>query len=90
MTTRLALILTGVWSLLVLLACGGGIWFVTTRVPRHQQEQRATALGGATGTVAVIGYGVIILPWAAAVGRRRRQAAEEARKAAKRTSKESR
>jgi hypothetical protein len=77
MTTKLALILTGVWTLLVVGACGVGISFVTTRVPRHQQDERARLLGTGTGTLAVIGYGAIWLPWAVVWGRRRRQQRED-------------
>jgi hypothetical protein len=81
MSTKLALILTGVWTLLVLAACGGGLWFVTTQVPRHQQEERARLFGSGTGTLAVIGYAAIIFPWAIAWGRQRReQRAEQARR----------
>lgn len=76
MSTKLALILTGAWTVLVMIACGGGIWFVTTQVPRHQQERRASALGSATATVAVVGYAAIMLPWAAAIGKKRRQQRE--------------
>ena len=77
MTTKLALILTGIWTLLVAGACGGGIWFVTNHVPRHQQDERAKMLGGATGGVALVGYAAIIFPWAIA-WRRKRVEAEQA------------
>jgi hypothetical protein len=83
MSTKLALILAGIWTLIVFAACGGGIWFVGTQVPRSQQEARGRMLGTGIGTVAGIGYFAIILPWAAAYRKRR-----EAQKAAAREQEE--
>ena len=79
MTTKLALILTGAWTLLMIAVCSGLIWFVTARVPRHEQERRAGMLGSGAATVAAIGYGAIWLPWAVVVGRKRRERAERER-----------
>ena len=67
---------------MVIAACAEALWFLTAKVPRHEQEARASRMGGGVATVAVIGYAAIILPWAAAVGRRRRQAARAARREA--------
>jgi hypothetical protein len=91
MSTRLALILTGVWTLLVVAGCGGALWFVTTKAPRHQQEERARRLGTGMAAVAGIGYGAIWLPWAVVWGRKRReQLAAQARREDRETGKRSR
>ncbi len=78
MSTRLALILTGIWTAIVIAACGGGIWFVITKVPQHQQEERSRLLSGGIGSVAAIGYVAILVPWAAAWARKRHQAKQKA------------
>ena len=77
MSTKLALILLGVWTLLVIAGCSGAIWFVTAKVPRHQQDERAKMLGGGMATVALIGYAAILLPWAVAWGKKRRRQRDE-------------
>lgn len=77
MTTKLALILTGIWTLLVIIGCSGAIWFVTT-LPRHQQEQRSAMLGGSMAIVALVGYAGIALPWAVAFRKRREEQAARA------------
>jgi hypothetical protein len=83
MTTRLAFILTGIWTLIMTIGCGGVLWHIVKNVPRGQQEARASSLGSGCGVLASIGYGAIWLPWAAVKGKKRRQEREEkARQAA--------
>ncbi len=72
MSTRRALILTGVWTLVVIIASIAAIWFVVAKVPRHQQEEQAEMLGAGVAAVAVVGYGAVWRPWAAARRRERR------------------
>jgi ABC-type enterobactin transport system permease subunit len=72
MSTRLALILTGVWTLAIIIASIAAISFVAAKVPRHQQEVRAQKLGTAVAVAASVGYGAIWLPWAWVRGRERR------------------
>lgn len=78
MTTRLAIILSLIWTLLIVAGCGGSFWFVMTQVPQSQQKQRAQAFGSGMATLASLGYAGIWLPWAAAAGRKRRQQRAEA------------
>ena len=73
MSTKLALILTGVWTLLVVAACSGALWFVTSKVPRSQQDERARLFGGSIGILAAIGYAGVWLPWAVAYRKRHQQ-----------------
>jgi hypothetical protein len=75
MSIRTALILTGVWTLLLLAGCAGVVAYIANG-PRHQQEARAGRAGGGFGTLAAIGYGAIWLPWAAAYGKQRRERLE--------------
>lgn len=79
MTRRLALILSGVWTAVVLVAAVAVVWYVVTHPVRGMtQDQRAAKVGGGMGVAAGIGYGIIWIPYAAQVGQRRR--AERARK----------
>jgi len=70
-SNKLALILLGVWTMIVILGCGGAFWYVGTQVPWHERDKRASAMGA--GTVTCIGYGAILLPWAIAWHRRREE-----------------
>jgi hypothetical protein len=79
MSTKLALILTGVWTVLVIAGSIAAISFVAAKVPRHQQEARAQKLGAGVAVVAAVGYGAVWLPWAAARGRDRRRRRESGR-----------
>jgi hypothetical protein len=72
MSTRRALILTGVWTLVVIIASIAAISFVVAKVPRHQQDERAQELGAGVAAIAVVGYGAVWRPWAAARRRERR------------------
>jgi hypothetical protein len=69
---------TAIWTLL---GCGGsgvGLWYVTThRVRGAGTEERAKRLGMGAGTLMAIGYAAIWLPYAAAVGKRRREQKRE-------------
>ena len=77
MTTKLALILTGIVTLLVFAGCAGAFWFVSTKVPRNQQNERARMFGSGVGLVGVIAYGAIWLPWAVAYRKRRERQMEK-------------
>jgi hypothetical protein len=79
MTTRLALILTGVWTLVVVAGCAAVLWYVMANAPRSTAEARLGQAGTGCGTVAALGYGAIWLPWAAAWGKRRRERLERER-----------
>ena len=73
MSNKLALILLGVWTLIVIAGCGGAFWYVGTQVPWHEWDKRASAMGAGVGTVTCIGYAAILLPWAIAWRRRREE-----------------
>lgn len=77
MSNKLALILLGVWTLVVIAGCSGAFWYVSVKVPRHQQDERARMFGSGAGVVACIGYAAIMLPWAVAF--RKRREAQQAR-----------
>ncbi|MFO0878889.1 MAG: hypothetical protein U0840_16225 [Gemmataceae bacterium] len=72
MTTRLALILTGVWTLLVVAGCAGAITYIANG-PQHQAEARASKAGGGFGVVTAIGYGAIWVPWAIVWSQKRKE-----------------
>ena len=73
MSNKLALILLGVWTMIVFLGCGGAFWYVGTQVPWHERDKRAPAMGAGVGAVTCIGYGAILLPWAIAWRHRREE-----------------
>lgn len=50
----------------------------------RERNQRATMVGGGMGTLASIGWAGLWLPWAAAVGKRRREERQRARRKRKR------
>lgn len=79
MTTRLALILTGVWTLIVVVGCVAVIWYATSTTSRSVAAARMGQAGTGCGTIAAIGYGGIWIPWAAAYGKRRRERLEQER-----------
>lgn len=79
MTTRLALILAGVWTLVVVAGCTAVVWYALSTAPHSAAEARLKQAGAGCGTVAAIGYGAILIPWAAAYGKRRRQRLERER-----------
>jgi predicted permease len=77
MSTKLALMLSGVWTLLLILGCSGMFWYVATKVPRHQQDERAKMFGSGAGVFGAIGYGAIVIAWAIAWRRRREEQAAD-------------
>ena len=76
MKLKHALIASGVWTVVGVVAAVGLITYIASqRLPRRVAEQRAQTAGGAAGVVVAVGYGAIWLPYAAAVGKRRREEA---------------
>jgi hypothetical protein len=70
MRARLALILTGIWTLIVIVGCVGIIMHIANG-PQSQQEERASQAGAGFGVVAAMGYAGIWIPWAIAFGKKR-------------------
>lgn len=75
MKLKHALIASAVWTVIGLAGCVALVVVIAGSRPTRAAEQRAAQAGGGAGTVMVIGYGAIWLPFAAAVGKRRREAA---------------
>lgn len=82
MTLKTAFIATGVWtvvglvlSVVLVIAIASG----STR--RSEANQRASMAGSGAGLVMAIGYGAIWLPYAAAMGKRRRAEREHTKEA---------
>lgn len=70
MSIRLALILSGVWTVLVI--AGSAIAIVSiVNGPPSQQQERASKAGGTFGIIAAIGYGGIWVPWAMAKSKKK-------------------
>jgi hypothetical protein len=81
MTLKLALILSAVWTLLIVVVAAVILWYVTTHpVAGASSDQRAAMIGSGLGVVACIGYAVLWMPLAAKVGARRRAERERKRK----------
>ncbi len=79
MKLKHALIATGVWTAVGLVAAVAIIASIAgQRLPARVANARAQKAGGGTATVMAIGYAGIWLPYAAALGKRRR---EQGRKA---------
>ncbi len=79
MKLKHALITSGVWTVVGLVACVALIAVIASRGGRTAQQQAQTAGAGA-GVAMAVGYGVIWLPYAAMVGRRMREAAAKAKR----------
>jgi len=77
MRLRTALIASGIWTAVGVIGCVVLISVIAgQRLPRRDAEQRAGQAGTGAAVVMAIGYGAIWLPFAAAVGKRRREAAQ--------------
>lgn len=78
MTLKRVLIFTGIWTLIMVGVCVAAISYAAThRVPGVRAKDRAAQLGSGLGTLTVIGYGAIWLPFAAKVGQKKRAEREE-------------
>lgn len=76
MKLKHALIATAVWTAVGLVACVALIAVIASRAgPGRAAEQRAQQAGGGAGMVMALGYAGIWLPYAFAVGRKKREAA---------------
>jgi hypothetical protein len=62
---------TIVWLVLIVVA---GVGIAASFAGKPGAEQRAQSLGQGLGIVAAIGLGALWLPWAAKVGKKRREA----------------
>lgn len=84
MTLKRALIATAIWTVLLIGISAGAIWYVRTHPIRGvSMDDRASQLGGGLGILGAIGYGAIWLPFAASVGKARREALAKSKKAQK-------
>ncbi len=88
MSLKFSLIATAIWMVLIfVVAFAIGYFFIQGNpIPGVSMEERGTKLGVGMGTLAGIGLGAIWLPFAARLGKERREAMERA----KRTKKKSR
>src|SRR3954447_14182267 len=77
MKLKHALWATAIWSFISLLGCGGIIGYIATHpIPGASQEKRAQMAGQGAATLVMIGFGLIWLPYAIAVGKKKRAARE--------------
>jgi hypothetical protein len=80
-TLKRALIATAIWTVLLVGISAGAIWYVATHPIRGvRMEDRASQLGSGLGMLGTIGYAAIWLPWAASVGKARREALAKSKK----------
>ena len=81
MTLKLALILSGVWTLLIVIVSVIIMSYVGTHpAGGASSEERAAMVGTGMGVVTCIGYAALWLPLAAKVGAKRRAERERKRK----------
>ncbi|QDU36245.1 hypothetical protein Mal4_05290 [Maioricimonas rarisocia] len=81
MSLKLALILTATWSVLVVAAGAGLIWYIMEHpIPGARAEDRAAVAGSGLGTLASIGYGAIWIPLAFRIGKQMRERRERAQR----------
>jgi hypothetical protein len=72
---KYALWATAAWTVIGVGASAAVLWYISTHPVRGARARdRAAVAGQAAGIVVAAGYGVIWLPYAAAVGRKRREA----------------
>jgi hypothetical protein len=83
MTLRKRIQITVAWLVIGISLAAVGGFFMVKDAPRREWKQRAAAAGSFGGLVVAVGCGVIWLPYAAAVGKKRREERERARHAAK-------
>lgn len=83
MTIRKRIQVTVAWLVIGISLAAVAGFFMVKDAPRRERNQRASAAGSFGGLVVAAGIGVIWLPYAAAVGKKRREERERARKAAK-------
>jgi hypothetical protein len=83
MTIRKRIHMTVAWLIIGISLAAVGGFFMVKDAPRREWNQRASAAGAFGGLVVAVGCGVIWLPYAAAVGKKRREERERARKAKK-------
>lgn len=73
MTLKRVLILTGIWTVLMVGVGAAAIWYIAThRVPGVRAEDRASQLGSGLGLLMTFGYACIWIPYAAKVGKQKR------------------
>ena len=78
MKLKHALWATAIWTVFSVIASGLIIWYIGTHpVPGVRSEQRAASAGQGAAVAIVIGYALIWLPYAAKIGKQRRQARQE-------------
>lgn len=84
MKLKTALIASAIWMVVVIGIGGVAIWYVSTH-PIHgvSNEQRGAQLGGGLGVFAGIGFAAIWLPYAAAIGKKKREERDRAKSAKK-------
>jgi hypothetical protein len=86
MSLKTSLIATAAWTVLMLVISVGAIVYVGTRpVPNRVKNERASQLGGGLGVFTAIGYGAIWLPFAAKIGKQRREQRTKASRKKKKT-----
>jgi hypothetical protein len=84
MKLKTALIASAIWTVVVIGLIGVVIWYIANHpVPGVSKKDRAAQAGGGLGVFAGIGYGCIWLPYAAAIGKKKRAERERAKTAKK-------
>lgn len=85
MTLKKALVITGIWTALTVIAGGLGLWYILSLPIRTSVAQaRAEKLGSGIATFMCIGYACVWLPYAAKIGKEKRAQREAQRKKRKR------
>ncbi|MFG0336036.1 MAG: hypothetical protein ACF8TS_21970 [Maioricimonas sp. JB049] len=79
MSLKLALILTAIWTALIVAAGAGLIWYIIEH-PIPGAEDRAALAGSGLGTLASIGYGAIWIPLAIRIGKQMRERRERSQR----------
>lgn len=80
MSLRYSLIATAAWMVLVVIVSIAMISYVASTPEKGPSQKRASSLGQGMGVVACIGLAAIWLPYAAAVGARKRNAGRSKKK----------
>lgn len=77
------ILITVAWFVIGIVVTAAIAAVVVSNSPHRERNARAAAFGSAGGLVVAIGCGAIWLPWAARVGKKRREERERAKLAAK-------
>lgn len=85
MSLKKSLMSTAIWmGFVVVISIAIISYLVSNPIPGVSMEERSRLIGGGIGTISGIGLGVIWIPFAARLGKERREAMERAKRKKKR------